>query len=63
MVREDLQDKTISISPYLPGWSEGDSVIDTNFVQQAFTEFMPNPNNVLVWQGETTLDGSALFNT
>ncbi len=26
---------------------EGDSVTSTSFVQQAFTESMPNPNNVL----------------
>ncbi len=55
VVREDLQDKHFD-KPVFIMMSEGDSVIDTSFVQQAFTESMPNPNNVLVWQGETTLD-------
>ncbi len=50
VVREDLQDKHFD-KPVFIMMSEGDSVIDTNFVQQAFTESMPNPNNVLVWQG------------
>ena len=55
VVREDLQDKHFD-KPVFIMMSEGDSVIDTRFVQQAFTESMPNPNNVLIWQGETTLD-------
>ncbi|MEZ8580546.1 alpha/beta hydrolase [Vibrio splendidus] len=55
VVRDDLQDKHFD-KPVFIMMSEGDSVIDTSFVQQAFTESMPNPNNVLIWQGETTLD-------
>ena len=55
VVREDLQDKHFD-KPVFIMMSEGDSVIDTNYVQQAFTESMPNPSNVLIWQGETTLN-------
>jgi esterase/lipase len=57
VVREDLQDKNFD-KPVFIMMSEGDSVIDTSFIQQVFTESMPNPNNVLIWQGETTLEDS-----
>ncbi|MEZ9337425.1 alpha/beta hydrolase [Vibrio splendidus] len=55
VVRSDLASQSFD-KPVFIMMSEGDSVIDTNFVQQAFTDSMPNPNNVLVWQGETQLD-------
>ncbi|MEZ8317555.1 alpha/beta hydrolase [Vibrio splendidus] len=55
VVRDALQNKHFD-KPVFIMMSEGDSVIDTSYVQQAFTESMPTPNNVLIWQGETTLD-------
>ncbi|MEZ8266819.1 alpha/beta hydrolase [Vibrio cyclitrophicus] len=55
VVREDLQDKHFD-KPVFIMMSEGDSVIDTKFVQQAFSRSMPNPNNVLIWLGEATLE-------
>ncbi|TKE98198.1 alpha/beta fold hydrolase [Vibrio kanaloae] len=54
-VREAIQKKHFD-KPVFIMMSEGDSVIDTNFVQQAFIQSMPNPNNVLIWLGETTLE-------
>ncbi len=36
--------------------SEGDSVIDTRFVQQVFTESMLNPNNVDLARGKLQFD-------
>ncbi|WP_372880461.1 alpha/beta hydrolase [Psychromonas sp.] len=36
--------------------SEGDSVINTQYALQVFTEKMDHPDNVLVWQGETPLN-------
>lgn len=35
--------------------SESDSVISTDYAMNTFTNKMPNPGNVLVWQGETPL--------
>ena len=54
VVRNDLQQGQYD-KPVFVLMSEGDSVIDTQYVESAFTQSMPNPSNVLIWQGEQDL--------
>ncbi|WED28848.1 alpha/beta fold hydrolase [Vibrio sp. DW001] len=56
-VRHDLEDAAYT-KPVFVIMSEGDSVIDTQYVQATFANKMVNPNNRLIWQGETPLKDS-----
>ena len=54
IVRNDLQNGQYD-KPVFVLMSEGDSVIDTQYVENAFSQSMPNPSNVMIWQGEQEL--------
>jgi len=51
IVRDDLA-KAQYNKPVFMMMSEGESVIDTKYAQNTFSQVMTNPNNQLVWQGE-----------
>ncbi len=51
-VRKQLAESRFS-RPVFMMMSESDSVINTQYALQVFTEKMAHPANVLVWQGET----------
>lgn len=53
-VREDLEQAQYD-KPVFIMMSEGDSVIDTQYVADQFSAALSNPNNALIWQGETSL--------
>ncbi|UTT86743.1 alpha/beta fold hydrolase [Vibrio pelagius] len=53
-VRNDLQQGQYD-KPVFVLMSEGDSVIDTQYVESVFSQLMPNPSNVMIWQGERDL--------
>lgn len=55
MVRNDITGQTYD-KPVFVMMSEGDSVIDTQYVRHTFTHVMTNPKNKLVWQGEADLN-------
>ena len=55
VVREDLG-KASYAKPVFIMMSEGDSVIDTQYVAEQFKHTLTNPNNALIWQGESMID-------
>ncbi|NOH98347.1 alpha/beta fold hydrolase [Vibrio sp. 99-70-13A1] len=55
VVRDDLE-KGIYDKPVFIMMSEGDSVIDTEFVRNTFANSMTNDSNMLIWQSEHSLD-------
>ena len=55
VVRDDLETGTYD-KPVFIMMSEGDSVIDTEYVRNTFTHSMLNKNNMLIWQGESALE-------
>lgn len=57
VVRQNLQ-QTNYTKPVFVIMSEGDSVIDTQFVQSTFANKLINPNNRMIWQGEKPLKES-----
>ncbi|MGF1754457.1 alpha/beta fold hydrolase [Vibrio makurazakiensis] len=55
VVRDNLAKQPYN-KPVFVMMSEGDSVIDTQFVAEQFSNTLTNPNNALIWQGESSLN-------
>ncbi|WP_432816154.1 alpha/beta hydrolase [Vibrio intestinalis] len=51
VVRNQLQEANYQ-KPVFMLMSEGDKVINTKFAIDTFSQHMPNPSNMIVWQGE-----------